>query len=65
MVILGFPGETEDDFMKTVETAKELPCSEVQLNKYEDRPGTVSSKIKDKIPQDVIDKRYDYTKQYC
>ena len=64
-VILGFPGETEDDFMETVGAIKELPFSEVQLNKYEDRPGTVSSKMKDKIPQDVIDKRYDYIKQYC
>jgi len=64
-VIIGFPGETDEDFMETVKAVKAVGFSEVQLNKYEDRPGTVSSKMKDKIPQDVIDKRYKLIKQYC
>lgn len=64
-VIIGFPGETEEDFMKTVEAIKEIDFSEVQLNKYEDRPGTVSSTMEDKLPQELIDRRYEVIKQYC
>ena len=64
-VIIGFPGETDEDFMETIKAVKEVGFSEVQLNKYEDRPGTVSSRMKDKIPQDVIDRRYKLIKQYC
>ena len=64
-VILGFPGETEEEFEETVDAVKALPFSEVQLNKYEDRPGTVSSRLEDKIPQAVIDRRYERIKQYC
>jgi tRNA-2-methylthio-N6-dimethylallyladenosine synthase len=64
-VIIGFPGETEEDFMETVKAVRAVGFSEVQLNKYEDRPGTVSSKMKDKVPQEVIDRRYKLIKQYC
>ena len=50
---------------KTIEAIKEVGFSEVQLNKYEDRPGTVSSTMKDKVPQEVIDRRYKLIKKYC
>lgn len=58
-VIIGFPGETDEDFIKTVEAVKEIDFSAVELNKYEDRPGTASSKMKNKIPQEVIDQRHE------
>ncbi len=64
-VIIGYPGETDEDFMETIKAVKEVGFSEVQLNKYEDRPGTASSKMKDKIPQEVIDRRYKLINQYC
>lgn len=64
-VILGFPGETEEDFWQTVDAVKEIDFSEVQLNKYEDRPGTVSNDMHNKIPQDIIEKRYKQIKKYC
>lgn len=64
-VILGFPGETEEDFQQTVEAIRDLGFAEVQLNKYEDRPGTVSSRMDQKVPREVIDKRYEVIKQYC
>jgi MiaB/RimO family radical SAM methylthiotransferase len=64
-VIIGFPGETDQDFEQTIEAVRGVGFSEIQLNKYEDRPGTVSSMMQDKIPQEVIDKRYEKIKQYC
>jgi len=64
-VIIGYPGETDEDFMETIKAVREVGFSEVQLNKYEDRPGTASSKMEDKIPQEVIDRRYRLIKKYC
>ena len=57
--------EMDEDFMETIKAVKEVGFSEVQLNKYEDRPGTVSSMMKDKIPQEVIDRRYAEIMKYC
>ena len=62
-VMVGFPGETEDDLQKTIQALKEINVSEVQINKYEDRPGTVSSQMQDKVSQDVIDRRYEEIKR--
>jgi ribosomal protein S12 methylthiotransferase len=56
-VIIGFPGETEEDFQKTVAAVTGIDFSVVELNKYSDRPGTASSEMQDKIPQDIIDRR--------
>jgi len=64
-VIIGFPGETEEDFLQTVEAIKEVDFSVVELNKYCDRPGTASSQMKDKIPQEIIDRRTTAISQYC
>ena len=57
-VIIGFPGETVEDFMKTVDAVQTIDFSEVQLNKYEDRPGTVSEAMDNKVPQKEIERRY-------
>lgn len=64
-VIIGFPGETEEDFQKTVKAVQEVDFSAVELNKYEDRPGTPASVMPGKIPPDVIERRYETIKQVC
>jgi MiaB/RimO family radical SAM methylthiotransferase len=64
-VIIGFPGETEEDFRKTVEAVQEIDFSVVELNKYSDRPGTASSRMKNKIPQEIIDRRTEEIRRYC
>ena len=56
-VIIGFPGETEEDFQMTVKAVKEIDFSVVELNKYSDRPGTAASKMENKVPQETIDRR--------
>jgi len=56
-VIIGFPGETEEDFLNTLDAVQEIDFSIVELNKYTDRPGTASSKMNNKIPQEIIDRR--------
>ena len=62
-VMVGFPGESEEDFKQTVEAIKAVDFSEVQIDKYEDRPGTISSQMSDKISQEEIDRRYAEIKQ--
>jgi len=57
-VIIGFPGETEEDFEGTKQAVQEIGFAEVELNKYEDRPGTDSSNSPDKVSQETIERRF-------
>ena len=56
-VITGFPGETEEDFRKTIEAVTEIDFSVVEVNPYTDRPGTASSMMENKVPQETVDRR--------
>jgi tRNA A37 methylthiotransferase MiaB len=56
-IIVGFPGETEEDFQKSLELIKEMKFSKVVLFRYEDRPNTRASSFPDKVPKEVIDRR--------
>jgi ribosomal protein S12 methylthiotransferase len=64
-VIIGFPGETQEDFEMTVEAIKRIPFEAVELNPYEDRPGTASSMMANKIPAAVVEARIAEISQYC
>ena len=56
-IMAGFPGETEKDFQKSVDFIREFAFPYVDIYGYEDRPRTQASKLKGKIPQEVIDRR--------
>ncbi|MEA2081460.1 MAG: tRNA (N6-isopentenyl adenosine(37)-C2)-methylthiotransferase MiaB [Elusimicrobiota bacterium] len=56
-IIVGFPGETEDDFAKTVELIKKVVYDGVYVFKYSPREGTASYKMKDDVPDDVKKQR--------
>lgn len=49
-VIVGFPGETEEDFQGTVLAFKKVRFFEAYVNKYSPRPGTVAYPLGDPIP---------------
>ena len=48
-VITGFPGETEDDFMKTFSFIKELPVSYLHVFTYSERPDTKAILLDGKV----------------
>jgi len=51
-IIVGFPGEDEKAFQKTVELCKKVGFEIAYLNKYSPRKGTVAARLyKDEIPQ--------------
>jgi len=49
-IIIGFPGETLQDFEKTVQVFKKVHFHTAFLNKYSPRPGTIAEKFNDSIP---------------
>lgn len=52
-VIVGFPGETEDEFHETVDYVKKIGFSQIHVFKYSKREGTVAAKMDNQIPEDV------------
>lgn len=48
-IIVGFPGETDDDFARNVEYLPNAPLSHVHVFPYSDRPGTVASTRPQKV----------------
>ena len=56
-VIVGFPGETEEEFNKTIEYLKSLPISYLHVFTYSERANTNAPKMNDVVPMDIRRKR--------
>jgi len=56
-VIVGFPGEQEEDFLQTLDLIKEVRFSKVHMFPYSERPGTKAERLFDKVPSQTIIKR--------
>jgi threonylcarbamoyladenosine tRNA methylthiotransferase MtaB len=56
-VIVGFPGETEEEFMKTVDFLKSLDISYLHVFTYSERANTTALRIEDVIPMQVRQER--------
>lgn len=57
-IIVGFPGETEEDFVKTLEVVKECAFDSAFTFQYSPRPGTKAASMEDQIPHDVVTERF-------
>jgi tRNA-2-methylthio-N6-dimethylallyladenosine synthase len=56
--IVGYPGETEEDFQATVELLKNARYKNAFIFKYSPRPGTkADKKLADSVPQEIKSKR--------
>ena len=51
--IVGFPGETEEDFLQTLSIAKEVGYSSAFSFFYSRRPGTVAASLVEQVPESV------------
>ena len=58
-IIVGFPGETEEDFQQTLSSVREARFSSAFTFIYSKRPGTPAAKIEDDTPREVIQNRFD------
>jgi threonylcarbamoyladenosine tRNA methylthiotransferase MtaB len=56
-VIVGFPGETEDEFMKTVDFIRSLDVSYLHVFTYSERANTTALRIDEVIPMQVRQER--------
>ena len=56
-IIVGFPGETEEDFEKTMKVVKEVEFDSIFSFKYSPRPGTEAATYKDQLPDEVKQRR--------
>ncbi|MGR3765086.1 tRNA (N(6)-L-threonylcarbamoyladenosine(37)-C(2))-methylthiotransferase MtaB [Rossellomorea sp. NS-SX7] len=56
-VIVGFPGETEEEFMETYNFIKEHKFSELHVFPYSKRTGTPAARMDDQIDEDVKNER--------
>lgn len=62
-IIVGFPGETEEDFQQTCETFDAVRFDMAYLFKYSIRPGTVAETLKDQVEQGVKEARHQILQQ--
>jgi tRNA-2-methylthio-N6-dimethylallyladenosine synthase len=56
-IIVGFPGETEEDFMDTVRMVEEVQFETIFAFMYSPRPFTKAAKFEDQLPEDVKNER--------
>jgi tRNA-2-methylthio-N6-dimethylallyladenosine synthase len=56
-IIVGFPGETEEDFAATLEVFDELAFDMAFIFKYSERAGTKAAEMPDDVPEAVKDER--------
>ncbi|MER7589175.1 tRNA (N6-isopentenyl adenosine(37)-C2)-methylthiotransferase MiaB [Micromonospora sp. NPDC127501] len=58
-IIVGFPGETEADFQRTLDVVREARFSSAFTFQYSKRPGTPAAIMDDQLPKQVVQERYE------
>jgi tRNA-2-methylthio-N6-dimethylallyladenosine synthase len=58
-IIVGFPGETEEDFQETIRVVKESRFDVTYTFQYSKRPGTPAADLPDQLPKEVVQERYE------
>ena len=58
-IIVGFPGETEDDFEQTMAVVRQARFASAFTFQYSPRPGTPAASMPGQLPKQVVQQRYD------
>lgn len=61
-IIVGFPGETDEEFEDTLEVVEKVKFEQVYMFIYSRRVGTPGDKMQNQIPEDIKHKRFDKLK---
>ena len=62
-IIVGFPGETDEDLEDTLDVVRKVNFEQVFMFIYSRRVGTVADKMENQIPEEIKHKRFDKLKQ--
>jgi len=57
-IIVGFPGETQEDFENTVTLAREIGFLKIHVFPFSPRPGTAAAKMRSTLPGPLLRERY-------
>jgi tRNA-2-methylthio-N6-dimethylallyladenosine synthase len=57
-IIVGFPGETEEDFQDTLAVVEASRFSSAYTFQYSIRPGTPAGEMQDQVPKDIVQERF-------
>jgi tRNA-2-methylthio-N6-dimethylallyladenosine synthase len=58
-IIVGFPGETDDDFEQTLDVVRAARFSGAFTFQYSKRPGTPAAALDGQVPKEVVQERYE------
>ncbi|MBR2401279.1 MAG: tRNA (N6-isopentenyl adenosine(37)-C2)-methylthiotransferase MiaB [Lachnospiraceae bacterium] len=58
-IIVGFPGETEEDFLETMDVVRQVEYDSAFTFIYSKRTGTPAASMDDQVPEDVVKDRFD------
>ncbi|HEY2697895.1 MAG TPA: tRNA (N6-isopentenyl adenosine(37)-C2)-methylthiotransferase MiaB [Pseudonocardiaceae bacterium] len=58
-IIVGFPGETEEDFQATLDVVRQARFSGAFTFQYSKRPGTPAADMDEQVPKAVVQERYE------
>ena len=64
-IIVGFPGETEEDFQETMRVARESRFAASFTFQYSQRPGTPAADLPDQLPKHIVQDRYERLLALC
>ncbi|HWV27075.1 MAG TPA: tRNA (N6-isopentenyl adenosine(37)-C2)-methylthiotransferase MiaB [Aeromicrobium sp.] len=58
-IIVGFPGETDEDFEETMDVVRQARFTSAFTFQYSRRPGTPAADLPDQLPKSVVQERYE------
>jgi tRNA-2-methylthio-N6-dimethylallyladenosine synthase len=58
-IIVGFPGETEEDFLRTLEVVERAGFDSAYQFQYSPRPGTRAATLDEQLPKEIVQERFD------